>query len=202
MKNIILIIITVSFISCGQKTTLDLTIIETETGIPVTDAQVDIIEVTFGGSLGNPSTSSEIIESIFTDENGGICFTTRDDFDKIEIEISKENYFDIIPDNNPKYDFFDLQEGDQVERTFEMDPAIPLEFRIIDDLSIEEDGIRIRTGFQGTSLEVYSEETTISGLARGNNFHTYRYWFLNNTSLMKDSILIETDKTNIINIYF
>lgn len=188
--------------SCNTKTSLNLTIVETGTSEPIADAKVDIIQVTFGGSVGNPSTSSELIESIFTDENGEICFSTREAFDKIEIEISKENYFDIIPDNDPRYDFFDLNEGDQSERTFEMDPAIPLEFKIIDDLSIEEVGIRLRSGFDGTNLEVYSEETTIKGLARGNNYHTYRYWFVNNSSLMKDSLFIEPNKTNIISIYF
>jgi translation elongation factor P/translation initiation factor 5A len=203
MKNLlILFLITILFASCNSKTSLDLTIIETGTGIPVTDAQVDIIQVTFGGSLGNPSTSSILLESVFTDENGEIRFRSNDDFDKIEVEITKDGYFDLIPDNNPRYGFFDLGEGDQVDISFEMDPEALLEFRIIDDPVIQESGIDLRSGFKATSINSFSSTTNFSGIVHGNQFHTYVYWYPSITTAIVDSVFIESSAENFVEILF
>ncbi len=203
MKNILFILfLTILFASCNSKTSLDLTIIETGTGIPIADAQVDIIQVNFGGTLGNPSTSSVLLESVFTDENGEIRFRSNEEFDKIEVEITKDGYFDVIPDNNPRYGFFDLGEGDQVDISFEMDPEALLEFRIIDDPLIEETGITLNTTFPGSSLVSHSSPKSIVDFARGGNFHYYIYRFSNTLGLMRDSILIDPNITNIVNLYY
>jgi len=202
MKYFFLFIIAFAITSCNTKSSLNLTIVETGSDIPVVDAKVDIIQVSFGGSLGNPSTSSELIESIFSDENGEICFTTREAFDKIEIEVSKENYFDIIPDNNPRYDFFDLNEGEQAEITFEMDPQSLLEFRIIDDPVIQEAGIVLRPGFPGTFEKAFSMDTVFVGIVPGNQFHDFGFKYFNTLGFTRDSLYIDKDQTNFINLLF
>lgn len=199
MKHLLyLFISTCFFCSCNTKSSLNLTIVETGTGLPVEDAQVDIIEVSFGGTLGNPSTSSILLESIFTDENGEIRFNTREEFDKIEVEITKDGYFDVIPDDDPRYAFFDLAEGDRIETTFEMDPEAILEFRIIDDPDIQEGGIQLSTGFIGTSIENISQDQSINGIVHGNQHHIYRYWYFNDLTLMLDSVFISKDSQNFV----
>ena len=188
MKNSILLIATLFLIySCtNNDTQFEITLVETGTNFPIEDARVLVSGDRFTGDIDFPIIRS-VIDTVYTDQNGYVKFSHKEDYDATDFLITKDQFFSIsLTDEHSQ-----IQEGEKLNYQFEMSGFAFLKFLIIDSETINESGIRFNPGWIGSSAKDYSiGNHELDGIIPSNKPHEYAYK-LGENPLQKDFVTIE-----------
>lgn len=173
MKNcIIFLALSFTLFSCtNNRTQFDLTLTETGTSSPISDARILISGDRFTGNIDFPIIRS-VIDTIFTDQNGFAEFSHTEDFDVIDFSISKDQYFSLsLTDENDQ-----IELGEKKSYQFEMSGFAYLKFLLVDSDTIDEYGIRFNPRWLGSSATDYSVgDYELNGIIPANKEHKYTY---------------------------
>ena len=117
----------------NDNTQFDLTIIETGTNIPVSEAKIIVSGDRFTRDISFPIIRS-VLDTLYTDNDGFAEFSNDENYDVIDFVISKEDYFSIVlTDSEPQ-----LEHGENKSYQFEMAGFAYLKFLLIDSDEIDE----------------------------------------------------------------
>ncbi len=178
----------------NNRTEFDLTLIETGTNTPISDAKIVVSGERWTGDLSFPLVRYTI-DTMYTDEKGYAEYSSEEEFDFTDFSISKNEYFSISLEDEHNQ----LRSGEKKSYQFEMSGFAYLKFLIVDSPDVDESGIRLHTHFGGSSSKLYTfGDHEINGIIPSNRTHRYTY-VLGDQALQEGFVTLEkNDSTTIV----